>query len=66
MEIQNEITYLKLFNEKIREMDNEALVIYASKSVIREKIKKIEVSKNFKLGMNEEIINQQLNSLLLN
>ena len=30
-------------------MDNEALVIYASKSVIREKIKKIEVSKNFKL-----------------
>ena len=65
LEIQNEITYLKLFNEKIREMDNEALVIYASKSVIREKIKKIEVSKNFKLGMNEEIVSQQLNQFIV-
>ena len=64
LEIQNEITYLKLFNEKIREMDEESLVIYASKSVIREKIKKIEVSKYFKLGTNEEIVIQQLNQFI--
>ena len=65
LEIRNEITYLKLFNEKIREMDDEALVIYASKSVIREKIKKIEVSKNFKLGVNEEIVGEQLNQFIV-
>ncbi len=65
LEIKNEITYLKLFNEKIREMENEALVIYATKSVLREKIKKIEVAKNFKLGMNEEIINQNLEQFII-
>ena len=65
LEIKNELTYLKLFNEKIREMENEALVIYATKSVLREKIKKIEVAKNFKLGMNEEIINQNLEQFII-
>mgnify|MGYP001310298630 CR=1 FL=1 len=65
LEIKNEITYLKLFNEKIREMENEALVIYATKSVLREKIKKIEVAKSFKLGMNEEIINQNLEQFII-
>ena len=65
LEIRNEITYLKLFNEKIREMDDNALVIYASKSVLREKIKKIEILKNFKLGMNEEIVSQQLKQFIV-
>ena len=65
LEIKNEIIYLKLFNKKIREMEDKALVIYATKSVIREKIKKIEVSKNFKLGMNEEIVNQNIKQFII-
>tara|TARA_Y100001958_G_C21218443_1_gene543812 strand:+ start:998 stop:1933 length:936 start_codon:yes stop_codon:yes gene_type:complete len=65
LEIKNEITYLKLFNKKIREMEDEALVVYATKSAIREKIKKIEVSKNFKFGMNEEIVNQNIEQFII-
>ena len=39
IEIKNEITYLKLINRDLNNMDNESLVIYASKSILREKIK---------------------------
>ena len=45
-------------------MDKEPLVIYATKSIIREKIKEIELKKYFKLGLNEEIVNQRINDLV--
>ena len=64
VEINNEITYLKLFNKNLRSMDKEPLVIYATKSIIREKIKEVEVKKYFKLGLNEEIVNQRINDLV--
>ena len=64
MEINNEITYLKLFNKNLRSMDKEPLVVYATKSIIREKIKEVEVKKYFKLGLNEEIVNQRINDLV--
>ena len=64
VEINNEITYLKLFNENLRSMDKEPLVVYATKSIIREKIKEVEVKKYFKLGLNEEIVNQRINDLV--
>ena len=38
VEINNEITYLKLLSKELRNMDDESLVMYASKSIIREKI----------------------------
>ena len=64
VEINNEITYLKLFNKNLRSMDKEPLVVYATKSIIREKIKEVEVKKYFKLGLNEEIVNQRINDLV--
>ena len=64
VEINNEITYLKLFNKNLGSMDKEPLVVYATKSIIREKIKEVEVKKYFKLGLNEEIVNQRINDLV--
>ena len=55
IEINNEITYLKLLNKDLQNMDDEALVVYASKSLLREKIKEIEVLKYFKFELNDEL-----------
>ena len=64
IEIKNEITYLKLINRDLNNMDNKSLVIYASKSILREKIKELEIKKYFKTGMNDEVITQNLVRLL--
>ena len=64
VEINNEIIYLKLLSEELRNMDNEALVVYAAKSILREKIKEIEVLKYFKFGLNNEVVNQNLIELI--
>ena len=64
MEIKNEITYLKLINSDLNNMDNKSLVIYASKSILREKIKELEIKKYFKTGMNDEVVTQNLLRLL--
>ena len=64
VEINNEITYLKLLNKDLQNMDDEALVVYASKSLLREKIKEIEVLKYFKFGLNDELIKKNLNRLI--
>ena len=60
IEINNEITYLKLLSKELQDMDDESLVMYASKSIIREKIKEIEILKYFKFGLNDEVVNQNL------
>ena len=64
VEINNEITYLKLLSKELRNMDDESLVMYASKSIIREKIKEIEILKFFKFGLNDEVVNQNLFNLI--
>ena len=64
IEIKNEITYLKLINRDLNNMDNKSLVIYASKSILREKIKELEIKKYFKTGMNDEAVKQSLVRLL--
>ncbi len=64
IEIKNEITYLKLINRDLNNMDNKSLVIYASKSILREKIKELEIKKYFKTGMNDEVVKQSLTRLL--
>ncbi len=63
VEITNEINYLKLISEDIKNLDDEALVIYASKSVIREKIKEIEVLKYFKFGLNNELVEENVSKI---
>ena len=63
-EIKNEISYLKIVNKNLNNLEDEALVVYASKSILKEKIKELEVSKFFKFGMNDKIVEQNLNSLI--
>ena len=65
VEINNEITYLKLLSKELQDMDDESLVMYASKSIIREKIKEIEILKYFKFGLNDGIVDQNLLKLIL-
>ena len=64
IEIKNEITYLKLINSDLNNMEDKSLVIYASKSILREKIKELEIKKYFKIGMNDEAVTQSLVKLL--
>ena len=64
VEIKNEITYLKLINRDLNKMDDKSLVIYASKSILREKIKELEIKKHFKFGMNDKMVSQSLTRLL--
>ena len=64
IEIKNEITYLKLINSDLNNMEDKSLVIYASKSILREKIKELEIKKYFKTGMNDEVVTQNLLRLL--
>ena len=45
-------------------LEDEALVVYASKSILKEKIKELEVSKFYKFGMNDNIVEQNVNSLI--
>lgn len=63
-EIKNEISYLKIVNKNLNNLEDEALVVYASKSILKEKIKELEVSKFYKFGMNDKIVEQNLNSLI--
>ena len=62
--INNEIKYLLLINEKLSEISRKDMVQYASKSILKEKIKEIELKKYYKFGKNNEIINKNLNTLI--
>ena len=62
--INNEIKYLLLINEKLSEISRKDMVQYASKSILKEKIKEIELKKYYKFGKNNEIINKNLNTLM--
>ena len=63
-QIKNEISYLKIVNENLNKMDDKSLVIYASKSILREKIKELEISKYFKFGLNDKIVEQNLSNFI--
>ena len=63
VQIKNEITYLKLINKNLEKMEDESLVVYASKSILREKIKEVEISKYFKFGLNDELVTQNMEKL---
>ena len=63
VQIKNEITYLKLINKNLEKMEDKSLVVYASKSILREKIKEVEISKYFKFGLNDELIFRNMQNL---
>jgi peptidyl-prolyl cis-trans isomerase SurA len=47
IDISNEINYLKSINKEISQLENETIIEIAKNSIIKEKIKKIELLKNF-------------------
>ena len=55
IDIKNEFKYLVALNNSLNELDKEKILNISNESIIREKIKKIEISKNFKeLKLNED------------
>ena len=62
VEINNEIKYLLLINKKLSEVSKEDMVQYATKSILKEKIKEIELRKYYKFGENNKIVDQNLNT----
>tara|TARA_B110000114_G_C15006310_1_gene362895 strand:+ start:164 stop:1081 length:918 start_codon:yes stop_codon:yes gene_type:complete len=63
IDIKNEFKYLMALNNKLKELDKEKILVISNESAIREKIKKIEILKNFK---EIKINNEYLNLLLKN
>ena len=64
VDIKNEFKYLVALNNTLKELDKEKILNISNESIIREKIKKIEISKNFeKMSINEEYSNFQLENM---
>ena len=61
IDIKNEFRYLVALNNSLKELDEEKILNISNESAIREKIKKIEISKNFK----EIKLNERYSELLL-
>ena len=67
VDIKNEFKYLVALNNSLKELDKEQIISISNQSVIREKIKKIEISKNFKeIKINEEYENLLLKNMYSN
>ena len=62
--INNEIKYLLLINNKLNAISKRDMVQYATKSILKEKIKENELKKYYIFGANNEIIDQNLNLLM--
>ena len=61
IDIKNEFKYLIALNNSLQKLDKEKIYSISNESIIREKIKKIEVLKNFK----EIKINEDYSSILI-
>ena len=58
VDISNEINYLKATNKQIKQLDDDAIINIAKNSIIKDKLKKIELLKRTKtLQINEEYLN---------
>ena len=63
-DITKEINYLTMLNDSLRQLEDKDLIKYASKSIIKEKVKKVEIQKNFQLGQNEKQVKDQLDNYI--
>ena len=64
IDIKNEFKYLLALNNNLKRLDKEKILVISNESIIREKIKKIEISKNFKkIELNEDYINILLKNI---
>ena len=61
IDIKNEFKYLIALNNSLQKLDKEKIYSISNESIIREKIKKIEILKNFK----EIKINEDYSSILI-
>ena len=61
IDIKNEFKYLIALNNSLKELDKEKILSISNESAIREKMKKIEILKNFK----EIKINEDYSSILI-
>ena len=58
IDIKNEFKYLVAFNKNLKELDKEIILNISNESAVREKIKKIEISKHFKkIELKDEYVN---------
>ena len=62
-DIAKEINYLIMLNDELKTIEEKELIQYATKSIIKEKVKKNEILKNFKFGGNENLIKKQITVL---
>ena len=66
LDIDNEIQYLKILNPKINDLDKKTILEIGKNSIIREKIKKIEIINNNKnLNIDKEYLNKLIESIYL-
>ena len=66
LDIDNEIKYLKILNPTIKNLDKKTILKIGKNSIIREKIKEIEIRKNTKnLDINKKYLNKLLESIYL-
>ena len=66
IDIKNEFKYLVSMNNKLKELDKNKILNISNESAIREKIKKIEISKNFKeIKIKEEYLDFLLRDMFL-
>ena len=65
-DISKEINYLIMLNDKLKEVGEKDLIQYATKSIVKEKVKKNEILKNLYLGQNEDVVEKQLEILKSN
>ncbi len=63
LDISNEIKYLKILNPKMQSLDQETTIKIAKKSIIREKIKKIEIKR---INKNSKVNDEYLDQLMKN
>jgi len=65
-DIFEEINYLVSLNKKLAQLDNKQLSSNAEQSLIREIIKKDEISKFYEVNYNEEIKSEKIDSIIKN
>ena len=64
IDIKNEFKYLVALNSSLKELDEVKILNISNESIIREKIKKIEISKNFKeIKINEDYSERLLKNI---
>ena len=66
IDIKNEFKYLVALNNSLKNLDKDQILSISNESIIREKIKKIEISKHFeKIKINEKYLDVLLKNIYL-